>query len=743
MALTPYSIVLLLSAGLLVGLSIYALRNLKPPIARLFSLWILLGALWDVMYALELSTLDLPGRIFWLQFRIIPLAWIPIILLTLSLEYRGQRAWLTRPRLALLMIIPLATTILSLTSRYHHLFRYNFRLDTRGPVSVLLADRGPAFGLHMAYSYAVIFVALALLILAFRAQSYYLRDILVLTIGACIPFFMDLLFQLGITPIPGLNLAPASVIFTSLFFVWALLRFNLLKVIPVARNAVLESIRDLAVVLDLQGMIVDFNRAAGIELNLTPHLLGKPLSALPEEWAEALKNYPANLDSCEEISLLAHGNTRIFELTVSSVQDQRQHPLGWLILLHEITIRKQTEQALQQRNRDLADLNRIVGSITSSLSLNQTLKHILDATPHFFPGVYSAAVQLVDEDAGWLSTRTASKNVSLAAQQMTFQPGEGIAGLVFQEHQPIYVPDVTQEPRYTLPPVPPVYRSLLAVPLLYLDQALGALCITALQPHAFTEEDQVRLEILAGYAAIAVQNAHLYEQTLKDAETKSELLREVNHRIRNNLVSILSLLKIEQTQLEPKPARQVLNDLEERVRGILVVHDLLSTTHWQPMPVEQFVREIVQSAISSSPISRKIHLVIACPTTGESSSEGEPGHGLMLAPHQATHVALALNELATNSVKHAFAGRSSGVIQIELAPLPGTPDLRLRYQDDGPGWPEEVLAGQRENVGLGLIRSAARDRISLSNASGAVAELVFGYALIDPAPPGVGDKSDP
>jgi PAS domain S-box-containing protein len=412
------------------------------------------------------------------------------------------------------------------------------------------------------------------------------------------------------------------------------------------------------------------------------------------------------------------------EVSTTFLTDEAGQPTAVLGVSRNITERKQAQAALQQRNRELADLNAIVTSITSSLALEDVLKSILGSLPNFFPKLYGASVHLVDESKAFLRTCTVTENSSQSDDPLYFEPGQGIAGWVFQERKPLNVADIAAEPRFMPALFPAEFRSLLGVPLIFQDQALGALCITARPVGAFSGQDVALLEGLAGYAAIAVQNARLYEQTRRDAEAKQILLKEVNHRVKNNLVAILSLLTVEKYAIRAdgsaKSAPQLIDDLGERIQGLLVVHEQLSASQWAPLPVEHLIRETVQSALSGCPIRGEIKLVIACPAAA----------GPLVAPNKATDLALALNELATNSVKYAFPGRTTGRIEIEISFIPGQPDLHLIYRDDGPGFPEEVLQGKRENTGLGLIRSAARNHLELSNDGGAIALLTLPGVLV-------------
>ncbi len=220
----------------------------------------------------------------------------------------------------------------------------------------------------------------------------------------------------------------------------------------------------------------------------------------------------------------------------------------------------------------------------------------------------------------------------------------------------------------------------------------------------------------------------LYAQAQQDARIKADLLNEVNHRVKNNLTRIQSIFKLKNmgTDLNDKE-QALLTDMQSRIGGMLAVHNMLSDSLWSPLELGQLCWQIVRGALGSSPIKSNLTLDI--------SFQPESCSTQMVIPGQATTLALILNELAMNSVKYAFINRQSGRIQItaSLETENGNNLLQFTFRDDGPGWSEEVVSGQREGLGLRLIRGSLqglpKSRIQLLNDGGAVTVIQFKLAL--------------
>jgi len=184
---------------------------------------------------------------------------------------------------------------------------------------------------------------------------------------------------------------------------------------------------------------------------------------------------------------------------------------------------------LAERSRELTEINRLSIAITSTLALDEVLKSIVTTLMRFYPEHCIATVQLLDPQTYKLYTRASSIPLSPASQQIEFPAGEGIVGVAIREQHTVNVPNVLEDPRYMPGPTPPTYRALIVTPLVANEEVLGALSLNSTRPGDFTAEDVLRLESIARYAAIAVQNARLYEQAQQELQERQQAKRSLQN----------------------------------------------------------------------------------------------------------------------------------------------------------------------------------------------------------------------
>jgi two-component sensor histidine kinase len=304
-------------------------------------------------------------------------------------------------------------------------------------------------------------------------------------------------------------------------------------------------------------------------------------------------------------------------------------------------------------------------------------------------------------------------------QSLEFEvrPGEGVAGAVWQTGRPLVIddydawPDRIQGYNYN------TLRTVIGVPLLSNSQVIGVLGLAYdwTTERVFGQQSVELLEQFARLAVIAIENARLFEQTQQDAQTKADLLKEVNHRVKNNLAAILGLLLAEKRYTPEKGRFYVepaIDGLSHRIEGLLEVHQILSESKWAPMRLSDLATRIVRTVLNAVPPGRRVVVDIA-PSAIE------------VSPRQANNLALVINELATNTIKYALEGQETAHIAVRAAVEDDM--ICLEYRDDGPGYPEEMLRLERYNVGLNLLQTlvthSLRGTLTLTNDGGAVASM--------------------
>ncbi len=390
------------------------------------------------------------------------------------------------------------------------------------------------------------------------------------------------------------------------------------------------------------------------------------------------------------------------------------------ILAQTVAELERTDETLRRRNQELELLNQAGRAFTATLDPDQVLATFLEETRRVL-NVTGASVWLVDAESGDLVCRRAVGPQSHAVEGWHLQPGEGIADWVARHDQMLIVPDTELEPRYDRRVAETIgvpLRSILCVPLRIRKLAIGALELVDTAAGRFGQAEATLVESLASTAAIAMENAQLYVQAQQDAQTKTVLLNEVNHRVKNNLATIAGLLYAEQRHLDaadPQACQSAMADLIHRVQGLAEVHSMLSAAQWAPLLLSDLVWRIVRSAVQGAPGETPVVLEIM-PSP------------VRVTADQAHHLALVINELATNAIK--YGADIGGRVTISGRAWMENGQVVLELRDRGPGYPPQVLELGERSVGLALVESivtqSLRGTLALINDGGAVAVVRFG-----------------
>lgn len=305
------------------------------------------SAWWSFCYALYGASADLQGRLLWakaLQIGaiVVPLAWTWFVL-----QYTGRRSWLTATRMALLAAVPAATLVLMLTNEMHGWFWPQFDLTVRNGRVAVNTTYGPAFLLHVGYSWALLSVSVVLLVVSvLRSPHLYRLQAESLLVAVAVPWIGNVLHISAIVRFPA-NPMPFLFTLSGGIFFWAIFRLRLLDILPVAREAVVDEMPDALVVLDHGDRILDLNPAARTLLGVDARgAIGRTAGEVSPNLAQLLSDPSANGGDGGSAEFSVEGATRICDVRITPVTDGHGHPVGRCVVLRDITSTRLTATAL-------------------------------------------------------------------------------------------------------------------------------------------------------------------------------------------------------------------------------------------------------------------------------------------------------------------------------------------------------------------------------------------------------------
>ncbi len=345
--------------------------------------------------------------------------------------------------------------------------------------------------------------------------------------------------------------------------------------------------------------------------------------------------------------------------------------------------------ASQTRASQLTALSEVSKTLTSNLYLEEILQLIVTMTAETM-NFKICSIMLLDEEREELVIKATSSNSVDYREKPNIKIGESASGKAVLSRQPVIVEDVRKSPEYRYPDIAKKEGlcSLICLPLVFKERIIGVLnCYTA-KPHRFTDEEIRLLSTLSNQAAIAIENSKLM--------VKSAIIQEMHHRIKNNLQTIASLLRL-QMYSKTGSLEEILRESINRILSIAAVHDLLSREDLNAVSFQK-IAESILSAIKQNFVR-----------PGKKVSSLVQGEDLMMPASQATAMALVLNELIQNALEHGIEPVEEGVIKIVLNRKDN--DYVMEVRNTGSLIPLNFSWHTCNSLGLKIVDSLVRENL--------------------------------
>ncbi|MEL6929600.1 MAG: AAA family ATPase [Cyanobacteria bacterium J06600_6] len=266
-------------------------------------------------------------------------------------------------------------------------------------------------------------------------------------------------------------------------------------------------------------------------------------------------------------------------------------------------------------------------------------------------------------------------------------------------------------------------QSILCAPMIYQNQLQGIMYLeNSSIAGAFTEQKSEVLQALLAQVSISIANARLYKDledhasVQKSLRQKEILLKEIHHRVKNNLFVVSSLLDFQSNYVEDPEVNKLLENCQNRITAMAMVHQhLYGNSELDRINFAQYIKSLLDNlAYSQGSEERNINLILDL-------------EQIELNIESANPCGLIVNELISNALEHGFRDRHSGNIWLKLQYIDHS-HIMLTIEDDGVGFKEGLDLHNSDSLGLELVCTLVEQldgEIKLDQTQGTKIEIIF------------------
>jgi len=374
---------ILMGATVLALISILLLWGYRKALAAHWAIFLEIAiAFWSFTAFFEGAAATVELKYLWSKITYFGILFTSPLYFLFAYEFALQkRIKLTIPWMFWVFVIPILAIGLAWTNELH----WQIWTEVAIAPETNIGDYGHGllWYLIMGYHYINILGALVLFAIAyFNFTSMFKIQALMVLIGSLIPVSSNLLYLFDRFPIPGLEPTPFALSIASLFISLSFLYFNLFKLIPVAQTSIIDNMEDAIFVLDKTNQVLSLNPAAEKLVQISAsRSIGKSIqffSSLVSAMDKAGFSWTSNT-ACEgEIELAVQGNAKTYNTRLLPLASGEDTQDGKILLLHDITEKKQYEREREQLISKLQQALAEVKTLNGLLPICASCKKIRD-----------------------------------------------------------------------------------------------------------------------------------------------------------------------------------------------------------------------------------------------------------------------------------------------------------------------------------------------------------------------------
>lgn len=717
-------------------LSIFAWRRRPAQGAGYIAGALFASAIYAFGYGLELSGNSLEAILIYLRFEYLGIVWLPGLWLAVALRYTNQVSWLKPPKFFLLWVIPILALAAFYTNPLHHLYYTDITLDTRGSFPVIQFEHGPIYVLQFGYIFFSIISSSALLFQhLLMPHALYRKQAGLILISNLLLIVIAILYYAGLQPIPNLDIVAYGIIVSSVIIGYALLRYHLVDLVPVAREMLFDRLNNGVFVLDGNDRLVDFNPEARRLLSLGEDSIGAYFpGVVPPDVVSAFGELRLGPDRRE--FRVERAVTRYYEVERSTIPGIQGEKDGLLLVVHEITPMKEMQIALEGINAELDErvklktqeyldtidrlenevkirqetekkLQEMQNNLVEQVSIqSRRLYSLYDVLIHkesegengeILVPTLERIQEMMNADAVCIHEARDGKMVRIGSVGLAAEVVDAISDLPggwLAEGKPLASTNLSLEGRVPQALRLPIYTGYLAAPIRLQDSVLGALQVFWSGPNHFQVEDISYFAIIAEQIGIILENDRLHKKLEEEAVRveRRRLARDLHDSVTQSLHSLLLNIDTLRHRLKKgggaEKVEEMLARLEQSARQSLKeMRLLLFELRLAPLEDIRLV-EALNNRLEAVEMRAGVDAKLLVAGTAQWSPRWE-----------AELYCIAMEAL-NNSLKHSRADR----VRVELCGEEKW--LEMKITDNGVGFSSETMNGN--GVGLQSMQERAR-----------------------------------
>lgn len=346
---TLFGFTSLISGMICAGIAMYLGPYRKKNTAKHLLILMLSISIWFLGYGMEFLSSDIALKLWWVKFEYVGCSWVGLIIFKFVCTLTEKSYCLKKSTQLILSIIPVLTIVLVMTNESHGLIWQQAYVESNSLIKVLLYQRGPAFWVFVTFSYGLILWATLILIKDLALSTgLYRKQLIIILSGIMVPWFCNLLYLVGFQGIMNMDLTPFAFMISGILFAWGLLKYQLLNLLPLALEAIMDSMGDPVIVLDMNDRVMEVNTACSKSFTVQAFAPGKEIaSVLFPDLYRYLEVHRKQIPVEMEVTLTSNNIVKQWHLRVSPLLTPPKKQSGWLIVLRDITGQKQAEAAIK------------------------------------------------------------------------------------------------------------------------------------------------------------------------------------------------------------------------------------------------------------------------------------------------------------------------------------------------------------------------------------------------------------